>query len=238
MLTNAARTAVNALGFEIISKDTAVRTYLPSYLSLLFADLSIRAVVDIGANIGQYGSLIRNRVGYAGPILSFEPVSKNFLELERLSQKDEAWSAYKLAIGSIRGDQEINVTKGGDLCSFLVPEGSSPALEVEMREMVKVETFQFVADRLTKMDIRLSQSFVKIDAQGLDYEIINGNADLIAQCAGLQIEAGTSSLYQGEHGFVEMIGLAQRLGFKLSRFFSGYEPSRFTPRYFDCFFVR
>lgn len=238
MLRQAAKAAANTLGYEVISAETANSSYLPTYLSSLFCDLSIEAVVDIGANIGQYGSLIRSQVGYSGEMLSFEPVSKNFSELVRVSQDDKAWSIYPIAIGSSAGDQEINVTKGGDLCSFLDPEQSSPALQVEGKELVKVETFQFVADKLAEMDIHLSRSFLKIDVQGMDYELIKENDGLIAKCAALQVEAGTSTLYQGEHTFVEMISLIQGLGFKLSRFFAGYEPVRFMPRYFDCFFIR
>lgn len=238
MLKKAARAAAHAFSCEIISTQTAVQAYMPTFLDRLLHSLSVMAVVDIGANQGQYGDLLRRQVGFSGRLLSFEPVLKNFSFLERRCAGDEAWSAHRIAIGSIAGDQEINVTKGGDLCSFLSPEGTSPALEIEARETVRVETFAHVAGLLDEADIPLSRSFVKVDAQGLDYEIIEANAQLITACAALQIEAGTSTLYRGERSFIDMLTLVQGLGFRLSRMFPGYEPAPFAPRYFDCVFVR
>jgi FkbM family methyltransferase len=226
------------LGFEVISAETAARTYFPSYLNALVDDLPITSVVDIGANVGQYGSLLRKQVGFSGAILSFEPVSKNFSSLERVCTDDPTWWAYQVAIGPKACEQAINVTNGGDLCSFLDPVGTSPALAVEAQETVRTETFEYVAELLAKRDLSLSNCFVKIDAQGFDFDIISGNSELLSKCAGLQIEAGTSALYKGERSMTEMLTLVNNLGFRLSRLFSGYEPSKFAPRYFDCVFVR
>lgn len=238
MLKRAARAAAHALDCEIISIETAVQTYFPTFLRRLLDGLSIEAVVDIGANTGQYGALLRDRVGFAGRLLSFEPVSGNFSALQARCQADARWSAHQIAIGAAAGDAEINVTRGGDLCSFLTPEGTAPALEVVGRETVRVETFDHVAARLVDMDLPLSRCFVKVDAQGLDYEIIEGNAERIRECAALQVEAGMTTLYKGERSFADMLTLVQGLGFSLSRIFPGYEPVPFAPRYFDCVFVR
>ena len=43
------------------------------YLRRLFRHLSVDLVIDVGANEGQFGTFLRERVGYAGRIASFEP---------------------------------------------------------------------------------------------------------------------------------------------------------------------
>jgi FkbM family methyltransferase len=44
----------------------------------------INLVLDVGANVGQFGLSLRNR-GYAGQIMSFEPVSDAFNELKKVA---------------------------------------------------------------------------------------------------------------------------------------------------------
>ena len=48
---------------------------------------NIDVILDIGANIGQYGSEMRN-LGFKGEIISFEPMKKAFSKLEKNSSKD------------------------------------------------------------------------------------------------------------------------------------------------------
>ncbi|HSC47142.1 MAG TPA: FkbM family methyltransferase, partial [Gammaproteobacteria bacterium] len=50
---------------------------LGSHLCQLFAKLDIDCVLDVGANQGQYGAMLR-KAGYRGRIVSFEPVAKTY----------------------------------------------------------------------------------------------------------------------------------------------------------------
>jgi len=50
--------------------------------------LDINVLFDIGANIGQYATEIRN-FGYMGKILSFEPINDVFEELKKNALKDK-----------------------------------------------------------------------------------------------------------------------------------------------------
>src|SRR4051812_49758697 len=51
-------------------------------LAELLTRYAVNVVLDVGANVGQYGQLLR-RVGYTGHIVSFEPVPACFAELSQ-----------------------------------------------------------------------------------------------------------------------------------------------------------
>ena len=54
---------------------------------------AVTLVLDVGANIGQYGSELRS-IGYEGQIISFEPTSDAYTKLAALSKKDKKWKQY------------------------------------------------------------------------------------------------------------------------------------------------
>ena len=64
----------------------------------------VNLVLDVGANVGQFAQSLRNR-GYAGRIISFEPVKEAFSALENAARGDDLWTASNLALGRVeRGD--------------------------------------------------------------------------------------------------------------------------------------
>src|SRR5438046_9585223 len=63
---------------------------LDAHLVYLFSVLGINCVLDVGAHRGEYGLELR-RSGYRGFIISFEPVTENFVALERRAAGDPRW---------------------------------------------------------------------------------------------------------------------------------------------------
>src|SRR5260370_8256528 len=57
----------------------------------------VNTVVDVGANTGQYSSALR-QAGYKDEILSFEPLSEAYEELERKSRADPNWRFFHIPI--------------------------------------------------------------------------------------------------------------------------------------------
>jgi hypothetical protein len=77
----------------------------------------INLVLDVGANTGQFGRWLRRR-GYAGQIISFEPVREAFRELEITTRGDDLWTIFNIALGASRGVMTINVSKNSKFSSF------------------------------------------------------------------------------------------------------------------------
>src|SRR5579864_4151395 len=85
-------------GFELlhIRKD---QPSLASHLGQLLRLFEVNCLIDVGANAGQYGAMLR-KAGYQGRIASFEPVSDTFAELARQAAADPDWRTFKYALGS------------------------------------------------------------------------------------------------------------------------------------------
>jgi hypothetical protein len=73
------------------------------------AAYGVHLVIDVGANSGQYASGLR-AAGYAGRIVSFEPLSEPHGRLAAASSRDADWDCRQLALGRRPGTRTINVS--------------------------------------------------------------------------------------------------------------------------------
>src|SRR5208282_4502119 len=64
----------------------------------MMAHHGVETIVDVGANTGQYACALR-QAGYKEDILSFEPLSEAYEELEKKSRSDPKWRVFHSAIG-------------------------------------------------------------------------------------------------------------------------------------------
>jgi hypothetical protein len=90
----------NVFGFEESEPKSVPRDLPPWAVHAVALDLGyslrqfkIDLVLDVGANMGQFASEIRH-CGYAGRIVSFEPLSQAHGQLLQSSAGDSLWEAY------------------------------------------------------------------------------------------------------------------------------------------------
>src|SRR5579863_10228458 len=86
--------------------------------------LSINCVLDVGANRGQFGTLLRG-IGYTGWIISFEPIRASYEALKAVAAKREPWRVFPYALGATNERREINVAEETVFSSFLTPREES-----------------------------------------------------------------------------------------------------------------
>lgn len=135
-------------------------------------------VIDVGANIGQWGRTFKHFYPDAN-LYSFEPFHQAFNVLETNSLNIPAWNIFNLAIGDTR-DNFLYMSKHGSAEHSLVK--SEPNME-----QVKVKT-----ETLTSKLVPKNIDLLKIDTEGYDLEVIKNTKGL--EIGYLSIEVDVKGL--------------------------------------------
>ncbi|MFK7778440.1 MAG: FkbM family methyltransferase, partial [Gimesia sp.] len=197
---------------------------LESHLTFLFQDLKTNIVFDVGANRGQFGTLLRE-IGYTGYILSFEPLKATYQKLTQASTGDEKWHTYNCALGSVSETTEINFTNASEFTSFLDPsdygkEVRSAQVHIEQKETVEVKRLDDLFEEvISKCSGTNHHIFLKMDTQGFDQEVFKGAEKSIDQIDALQSEIAILPLYEGMPDYVESLAAFRKKGFELTGLF-------------------
>ncbi len=112
-------------------------------LRRLFQYLNIDCVFDIGANEGQYGKMLRRKAGYAGYILSFEPIPEVAAVLRSASAGDPKWIVIESAIAEDEGTREFHVMRESQFSSFGNPKHTDVSMFVSrnvVQQTIEVKT--------------------------------------------------------------------------------------------------
>ena len=183
----------------------------------------IDTVLDVGANVGQYGQRLRDW-GYEGRIVSFEPLQSAHEQLSARSASDQAWEvAPRMAIGDQDGDIDIQVSAETDMSSIL-PQSDllqeiSPTSAIQTTERVPIHRLDTIAETYVNAEHRV---FMKIDTQGFEPQVLDGSEALLPGLVGVQLEMSLVPLYQGERDYLAMIKRLANAGFTLHLVLPGY----------------
>lgn len=209
------------LGYDLAPRRTAGSP--DAQLAAVLERFSVSCVLDVGANVGQYALRLR-AVGYAGRIVSFEPLPEAHAELTRRAAADPAWQvAPRMAIGERDGEVEIEVSAESDMSSIL-PQSAllrriSPTSAVIRRERVPVARLDGIAPAWLQRD---DEVVLKIDVQGYEPQVLEGAGALLRTLRGIQLEMSMVPCYEGERGFRETIDHLEAAGFELYLLLPGY----------------
>jgi len=205
---------IHRAGWVVHRFDPHAYTSFQTLQSLEHARVDL--VFDIGANIGQFAKELR-WIGYKGEIVSFEPLSAAHGTLLEAARRDPLWHIHpRIAIGNFDGEIEINIA-GNSVSSSVLPmlDSHSSAEEgsaYEGSERVPVARLDSVAPAYIGPDNRF---FLKVDAQGFEWEVLNGAAETLKNARGLLCELSLLPLYEGQHHWREMIDRLEGEGFTL-----------------------
>ncbi len=186
----------------------------------------IDTVIDVGANVGQYGRRLRD-AGYRGQILSFEPIPDAFHALESQAVADPRWTCEQVAVGAVDGEAMLHVS-GNSVSSSLLPTHERLAVvepraayvssaRVSLRRLDSL-----VAGRLTPDD----RLWVKLDVQGYERPVLDGARHLLARTQVVEAELSLVLLYKGQSLYREMIDHLETLGFDLIAMERGFTDPR------------
>jgi FkbM family methyltransferase len=185
----------------------------------------VEAVLDVGANTGQYARELRGDLGYAGEIISFEPLAPAFEELQRACRGDARWRAINCALGARPEFRSINVAANSVSSSLLdmLPRHRDAAPESGYigEARIEVHTLDSLFDRLLPAPTP-QEIYLKIDTQGFEREVLHGAADSLQKIRTVQLELSLVPLYRGAPLLVEMCELMQQTGYTLVSLEAGF----------------
>jgi FkbM family methyltransferase len=197
--------------------------YEQEFLSRFLREFQIDLVFDVGANAGQYASMLRRRAGYRGAIVSFEPVPELAALLRRLSAPDPDWYVEEVALSDYDGTAMFNVMSNSEFSSLLDPSDETPTPLIEKNSVaavaeVKVRRVGGYIQHYREL-LGTERAYLKLDTQGNDLSVVRGAAEGIRAFVGLQSELAITRLYRDSPTFAESIALYEQLGFSMSAIF-------------------
>lgn len=228
-------------GYEIIPYWKMHELSLVNHLRKVLKLYNVDVVIDVGANKGQFHDLLRQDIGFHGQILSFEPVSRYYDLLMTRSAEDSAWQIFNFALGSERGEAEINVTQSPGLNSFLAPRkdvvsGYWKEGAIIGVEMVQIKTLDDVLEEIG-LDCSTKNVYLKLDTQGFDLAVLKGAEKSLPNIPALQTEASIRPIYEGMPTYTEVVDFLTQTGFNLSGMFPVTHDDFLRVIEFDFLFV-
>jgi FkbM family methyltransferase len=213
-------------GFEVIrfTPQASNNARLKHFLSYYKFNL----VFDVGANVGQYASNLRE-IGYKGRIISFEPGSSAHSILKSNAEKDLNWDiAPRIAIGDQDQEIEINISENTLCTSFLDLTDdfleSFPGSSYSSTEKVQLARLDNIEG--TFFNKENDKILLKIDTQGYEKQVLEGAKGILPHILGVQLELSINQLYKEEILYDAMINYLKQLGYILYAVIPGYTDKR------------
>ena len=218
---------------------------LEEHLRQVVDRYDVDVVVDVGANFGQFRDTMRDEVRFAGPIVSFEPVSKFRSQLEARRHTDAAWYVEPFALGNAHETAVIHVMNSPGLSSLRQPDLGAmlsllPAPDnagMDGTETIEVRTLDELMPAHPVLS-RAKRALLKTDTQGFDLEVIRGAQGFLERTAAIQIELSVLPIYENAPHYHDVIDELGRLGFDMSGMFPVTLDPALRVIEFDGVFVR
>ncbi len=165
------------LGLEV-NRFNAVGSFT-ARRQLLLTRANVDLVLDVGASDGGFALELR-AAGYRGRIVSFEPLETPFRSLLAKAEQDMNWEAFSYGLGKKGGQATMNVARDDKCSSFLDPLKRQTKVYsgAEISSSVTVE-MQCLRDLYGKTFNAGDQTFLKIDAQGYEGQVLEGAGDIL-----------------------------------------------------------
>lgn len=193
-----------------------------AYLGEVLAAYGIEVALDVGANTGQYGGVLRDEAGFRGRIVSFEPLPGVFQQLASRAREDARWEVRPCALGSQNGELELNESVGSDFSSFRETNAEATRafgdrVNVVQRHRVPVRRLDGLWQELglkASPDVG-ERVLLKMDTQGWDIEVLEGLGERISAVTLIQTEIAAAPLYDGAAALPEAVRYLNERGFDL-----------------------
>lgn len=193
-------------------------------LKRFLSAFAVDCLFDVGANRGQYATMLRKDASYKGLILSFEPNPDVFAQLQKTAAADRHWHVFNMALSDFDGTASFNIMAADQFSSLKKPSVEQDAIFADRNKVTK--TVEMQCRRLDTLLPELvaqhgfARPFLKMDTQGHDLSVCEGAGAVLTDMLGVQTELGVRPIYEGGTGYRAMIDWLDARGFVPSAFFA------------------
>ena len=219
MLKQIVRAPLRAMGVDVVRWSPPNPSAQPQVIyapTCWIEKYTIRTVLDIGANEGNFASVMAQRFSDAR-IYSFEPLSDMFAHFIAATAACRAsrCRAFNVALGVENGSTQIHrspyapsssLLKMAELHKDAFPNTAGP----EIVEEIKIRRLDDMAGEMDLQD----GIFIKIDVQGFELKVVAGGRNTISRAAAVIIETCFAPLYEGQPIFDDVYQVMKGLGFR------------------------
>ena len=221
-LNKLAKNILNKFGYDIHKINSSSESAINLKKGL--QENNIDLVLDIGGNIGQFGKWLLDDINFKGKIISFEPITKAHNELVSASSAYNKWIVHeRCAIGDFDGETVINISENLVSSSVLPINEAHTNIESKSKYISSEKTPIFKIDSLVnQIDIKDYNCLLKIDTQGFEKEVLDGASKSLSSFKGIICELSTTTLYDGQSLWVDVISQIESAGFELWSIGNGF----------------
>jgi FkbM family methyltransferase len=203
-------------------------------------DRRLDVMLDVGANVGQFAKSFR-RNGFAGEIISFEPLSSAYERLVVAASADPHWMvAPQCAVGEAEGTTTMHRARNS-VSSSLLPMldrhiRCAPASAYVGEENVRVVTLGgFIEQSLGRM----RPIGLKIDAQGYEHRVLMGLSGFAHRVEVLFTEMSLAAVYAGAEPFEALFARIRQLGLSCISITPGFtDPANYEVLQVNAIFAK
>jgi FkbM family methyltransferase len=203
-------------------KNNKVIRYPP--FNYLPPDIDVKWIMDIGANVGDVARSALFSFEQS-KVICFEPVSSTYDKLTiNLSSFNERVITKKLAISDYTGESEINITTYSPANSLMSQskyyEHYNPSIKSVDKEKINVVKLDDLIHELPTRHFDI----VKIDVEGLEYNVLKGGEKFFGDCVDiimLEISFQRESGWDNPN-YLLIFNYLNSLGFRLINIYDVY----------------
>lgn len=200
--------------------------------------LSVKTVIDIGANTGDYAEFL-NDFFRPAVVYAFEPLASCQPRLQALKERIGHMQVFQVALDDHEGEETFWENDYGPSSSLLhvsdIHKQAFPHTENESQATVKVTRLDDVLDASTLgRDV-----LIKIDVQGVEDRVIRGGRAVFGVAEMVLIEMSFLQMYEQQPIFDEINDLLRECGLRLAGLKNQIEdPATGQPLFVHCFYRR
>ncbi len=203
---------------------------LDGQLLFLLEKFEIEDCIDVGAHVGSFVNKLL-RLGFKGRFLCFEPaINANNILKERFKNKKNI-EILGIALGREKSIGKLH--NAGTPFASILETNDLGGLYVENNPENSQEITVLPLDEI--LDARnpnnLAKTFLKIDVQGFELEVLNGAMFSLSAIPIVMVECVLNSLYDDSSNLHEIVEFMSKKNYRVASIHSDYWFDGYAP---DC----